>query len=48
MTLEQLRRLLYKSQQRIGDYQAAERGPDVLAKRLIRRSITRAIFRGLR
>jgi hypothetical protein len=48
MSLEQLRRLLYKSQRTVGDYQAAKRGPDVLAKRLIRRRLTRALFRGLR
>lgn len=46
-TLETIRRALYFSQRTIGDYQAARRGPDKLAKRLIRRAIVRAIFRGL-
>lgn len=46
--LEQLRRDMYFAQRGIGDYEAARRGPAVLGKRLVRRSIVRALFRGLR
>jgi hypothetical protein len=42
-TLSQLRRTLYLSQRAMGDYQAAQRGR--LAKRLVRRSVTRSVFR---
>lgn len=47
MNLEQIRRFLYFAQRGIGDVQAAQRGPDVLAKRLVRRAATRAFFRAL-
>jgi len=43
--LETLRRTLYFAQRGLGDLQAAQRGPEVLAKRLVRRSVTRALFR---
>ena len=46
--LEQIRRGAYFLQRGIGDYQAAQRGPGVLAKRLIRRDLTRTLFRVLR
>jgi len=46
--LEQIRRAMYKGQRAIGDFQAARRGPDVLARRLVRRDLTRALFRVLR
>ena len=45
MNLEDIRRALYFAQRGIGDVQAAQRGPDILAKRLVRRSVTRALFR---
>jgi len=48
MTLNQLRRALYKTQRTIGDGQAAKRGPNVYAKRIVRRRVTRAAFRLLR
>lgn len=41
----QVRRALYKTQRGLGDVQAAERGPQVLAKRIARRKATRAMFR---
>lgn len=44
--IEQLRRDSYFLSRTLGDYQAAKRGR--LAKRLIRRSLTRTLFRGLR
>lgn len=46
--LEKLRRGLYEAQRGIGDFQAAERGPAVLGKRLLRRDLTRMLFRALR
>lgn len=46
-TFETIRRILYFTQRTMGDAQAAQRGPDVLAKRLVRRAVTRAFFRGL-
>jgi len=48
MTLNQFRRALYKTQRTIGDGQAAKRGPNVYAKRIVRRRVTRAAFRLLR
>ena len=47
-TLSQLRRALYLAQRDIGDVQAAEKGPDVLAKRIVRRKVTRSLFRLLK
>lgn len=46
--LERLRRDLYFSQRTIGDWQAAKRGVKPIAKRLVRRSLTRALFRRIR
>ena len=46
--LEQVRRAAYKLQRGIGDYQAAQRGPAVLGRRLARRDLTRTLFRILR
>lgn len=46
--LEKIRRVLYKTQRGIGDYQAAGRGPEVLVKRLARRDLTRTLFKVLR
>jgi len=46
--LEQVRRTLYKTQRLIGDGQAARRGAVPLARRLIRRRLTRDLFRLLR
>ena len=46
--LEQIRRAAYRLQRGIGDYQAAERGPAVLGRRLLRRDLTRTFFRILR
>jgi len=45
MTLNQFRRALYKTQRTIGD---GQRGPNVYAKRIVRRRVTRAAFRLLR
>ena len=45
--LSQLRRGLYFTQRGIGTFQAAERGPVPLAKRLVRRRVTRSLMRGL-
>lgn len=44
--IEQVRRDLYFTQRGLGDLQAAKRGR--LAKRLVRRSLTRSLFRGWR
>lgn len=46
--LSQVRRDAYLTQRGIGDFQAAERGPAPLAKRLVRRQLTRAFFKALR
>jgi hypothetical protein len=46
-TFEQVRRDLYKTQRAMGDVEAAERGPGPLAKRLVRRKLTRSFFRML-
>jgi len=46
--LEQVRRDSYLLSRSIGDFQAAQRGPGVLAKRLVRRDLTRTFFRLLR
>lgn len=45
-TVEELRRDSYLLSRGLGDYKAAKRG--TLGKRLIRRSLTRSLFRGLR
>lgn len=47
MSLRSLQRALYLTQRGIGDYRAARRGPAVLARRVERRTLTRAIFRAL-
>ena len=41
----QARRDMYLTQRTMGDISAAERGPGRLAKRLVRRRVTRSIFR---
>lgn len=46
--IEQVRRDSYLLSRTLGDYQAAERGPVPLGKRLARRSLTRTLFRILR
>lgn len=43
--LSQLRRTLYLAQRDVGDVQAARRGPDALVKRVVRRQVTRSLFR---
>lgn len=43
--LGRTRRGLYKSQRAIGDYQAVRRGR--LGRRVVRRSLTRGIMRGI-
>jgi hypothetical protein len=45
---EQARRDLYLAQRTMGDVSAAQRGPVPLAKRLIRRDLTREFFKVLR
>ena len=42
------RRDLYFTQRAMGDVSAASRGPGPLAKRLVRRSLTRSLFRMFR
>jgi hypothetical protein len=44
-TFGQIRRDLYLTQRAMGTVQAAGRGPRPLAKRLVRRSVTRSLFR---
>lgn len=46
--LRDLQRALYLAQRATGDVNAARRGPEVLAKRLIRRRVTRGVFQALR
>jgi hypothetical protein len=43
-TWNKIRRALYFTQRTMGDISAAKRGPDVLAKRLIRRQLTRSTW----
>jgi hypothetical protein len=45
MSLESTRRALYLSQRAIGSYQAAQRGPKPLCKRLVRRTVTRQLMK---
>lgn len=40
-----VRRGLYLTQRDMGDLSAAARGPGLLAKRLVRRRVTRSLFR---
>ena len=47
MNLREIQRILYFTQRTIGDVRAAERGPNVLVKRVLRRIITRTIFKNL-
>jgi hypothetical protein len=44
--LEEVRRDMYLGQRTIGDYQALRKGR--LGKRLVRRTVTRELFRALR
>ena len=46
--LQQIQRDAYLVSRTAGDINAAERGPDVLAKRIIRRKATRGFFQILR
>jgi hypothetical protein len=46
--IEQVRRDSYLLSRTLGDFQAASRGPAPLAKRLVRRDLTRTFFRILR
>ncbi len=46
--LRRVQRDSYLISRTAGDLNAARRGPDVLAKRLVRRRATRAIFAALR
>lgn len=46
--LAQFQRDTYLASRTAGDLRAARRGPGPLAKRLVRRSLTRALFRALR
>lgn len=45
-TLSQVRRAAFLTQRAIGDVQAVQRG--TIAKRLVRRSLVRSLFRALR
>ena len=47
-TRKQIQRDAYLISRTAGDLSAAERGPGVLVKRLIRRDLTRTLFRVLR
>lgn len=46
--LRRAQRDAYLTSRTLGDVSAALRGPDVLARRLVRRSVTRNLFRLLR
>ena len=46
--LRQIQRDAHLISRTAGDLDAARRGPDVLARRLVRRDLTRAFFRVLR
>lgn len=46
--LRQIQRDAYLISRTAGDLSAAQRGPAVLGKRLVRRDLTRALFRILR
>ena len=46
-TMKRIQRESYLLSRTAGDIDAAQRGPKVLAKRLIRRKLTRTIFRSL-
>ena len=46
--LRQIQRDAHLISRTAGDIDAARRGPDVLARRLVRRDLTRAFFRVLR
>lgn len=46
--LRRVQRDTYLISRAAGDLNAARRGPDVLAKRLVRRHVTRALFTALR
>jgi hypothetical protein len=48
MNLRRLERLLHNSARGVGDVNAARRGPDVLARRVVRREGTRLAFQFLR
>ncbi len=43
--MRRVRRDMYKVQRTLGDFDAAERGPGVLGKRLARRYLTRQVMR---
>ena len=47
-TFGRIERDVYLADRTALDVKAARRGPRVLAKRLVRRSLTRALFRALR
>ena len=47
MNARDLQRGLYLASRAVGDVNAAQRGPDALAKRLIRRTWHRAVLRNL-
>ena len=47
-TWRELQRALYKTQRAMGDVDAATRGPDKYVKRVVRRRVTRSIFRMFR
>jgi len=46
--LRQIQRDAYLISRAAGDLDAARRGPDVLLRRLVRRDLTRTLFRVLR
>lgn len=46
--LRQFQRMAYLASRTTGDVRAAQRGPEVLAKRLIRRRATRSLFSAFR
>ena len=47
-TFSRVERKVYLADRTSLDVRAAMRGPGPLAKRLVRRSLTRALFRGMR
>lgn len=46
-TIRRIQRDAYLISRAAGDLNAAQRGPDVLVRRLVRRRLTRTIMRGL-
>lgn len=48
MSTRKIERDLYLAQRALGDVRAAERGPEPLVRRVVKRRVHRTILRGLR